>query len=70
MKTVVINPNSNRKGSITPRNLSIYDMRLHHVQFKTIAKIYGISNERARQIFEKMSRLYKRGHFHYEDLEE
>ena len=70
MKIAVINPKSSYKVSITPRNLSIYDMRMHHVQFKTIAKIYGISNSRAQQIFNRMSELYKRGHFHYEDHEE
>ena len=67
MKILVIKVDSKR---LSPRNFCIYDQRRRgHMKFKDIAKVHGISTERARQIYLFMDRAYTRGMFTYEDTE-
>ena len=70
MKCLVINKVKRYSTAfITPRNLCIWDIRRRtHTKFGDIAKQFGISNNRAQQIYEKMQRAYERGVFHYEDI--
>ena len=56
---------------LNPRNFCIYDQRRRgHMKYHEIAKCHGLSTERCRQIYLKMERLYLRGYFHYENIEE
>lgn len=71
MKTLVIRSSKYSSKFITPRNLCIWDIRRRrHIKFKDIAIQFGITTERARQIYEKMQRAYERGVFHYEDIDQ
>lgn len=70
MKTLVIRSSRYSTNFITTRNVCIWDIRRRtHTKFKDIAVQFGISTERARQIYEKMQRAYERGLFHYEDID-
>lgn len=67
MKILVIRVNSKK---LSPRNFCIYDQRRRgHMKYKDIAKVQGITTERARQIYLFMDRAYQRGVFTYEDTE-
>ena len=68
MKMLVIDKPSLR---LIPRNFCIYDQRRRgHMKYHEIAKCHGLSIERCRQIYHIMERLYLRGYFHYENIEE
>ena len=71
MKTLVIRSSKYSSKFITTRNLCIWDIRRRrHIKFKDIAIQFGISTNRAQQIYEKMQRAYERGAFHYEDIDQ
>ena len=64
MKTLVIRSSKYSSKFITPRNLCIWDIRRRrHIKFKDIAIQFGISTERAQQIYEKCKELTKGVYF-------
>lgn len=47
------------REEIIQRRKDIYNMRESGMTYKEIAKVYGVTRERVRQLYEKQKRIYK-----------